>query len=470
MLWSRSLYSQAVCNNVGFLDFQEDISIGADGSVSSQSFCSDFFSALTKRALLLAASAIVAVIVNLGMRSVVGKLAEKEQHKTTEGVLKSAANKISVAQVINMLVTPIVAFGSIPGHNDGAFVRLKCIFAQASMWVKIYSSFLHFLSLVALGRSGLLGFRTLFGGEHSDVDMSMYEGGGINMLLTILLQAVGASVAELIFTWLIAAVRKKRRMKCVLQDDLDQVYKPRNFKTAERYGILKALMFVSVTVSGGFPLASYGIFFYTFVSFFTDKYVVLTDCYPPVSASPAIDTGVWKDLLGGVWLHSILSFFMYNEGSDESALVFDGNSILERIFRPVALPHAVVFFLLTVYFLLSPFMSSLRQLFAGCFGTQVYASDIPTFSAAVTRRGRIGRQSTVAGAGSQEESLYPWRGPTTYSMLEDSRYEHIFKIKPSEIAVNKMKVRLSSKMQLPSPYLRRLVPWSAGVEANAAST
>ena len=419
---------QIYCDNLGFRASRDDESIGSEREESARSYCSDYYRIAVQRKVLLVLSSIVAVAVNMGLRYAVSWLASKERHPTVDSVQASIASKLTAMQVINMMLISFVAYGKIPGVSDGLF-------------------------------------GVFFGGEFADFDQGWYAGTGTNLLLIVMLQSVGPQSFELTYSAYTWYVRKTQAKNMRLQDDLDELYEPRSFRLAERAGQLNSFLFIAISLSGGMPLCSLALVIYCGFAFAVDRFLLMKDCLVPESGGKLLDSITWRTMKWAVWLHCALSMWMFgrayliNQSSTDEAndsvgaeATKDGLRLSDRLVNRVAGPHAIFFFIITSWLigkpLLHPFVLLLR--WCNCCRPAAAAQDNPTFQEAIQRQGRLTRVSTLDPTHQQQkvpstrrvsdtEKELPWRGPTTYSMVEDERYRHVFQIQPSDIANDKIR-------------------------------
>lgn len=279
----------------------------------------------------------------------------------------------------------------------------------------------------------------------------------MNLLVIALAQSVGPHLAEIAYSIMYWIQRKRKATKCKLQEELDALYQPRQFNLAERYGQLNSFLFIAVSISAGVPVTSFLVIVYGVVGFVVDRHLLMKDCKPPESGGTWLDRTTWRTLPWAVWLHEGLAMWMFGRASEVDNLITETAGNIEeskagrRLLSPIGLPHFIIFTLLTIYLFIWPLGKPLRMIGKSFFTMwsgqkQQYSSDMPTFTDAVSRQAMLSRRNSIHAEtlSSSQKAVAPWRGPTSYSMIKDSRYNYIFRMKPSDIALSKMRGAQSS--------------------------
>lgn len=183
------------------------------------------------------------------------------------------------------------------------------------------------------GEDSLLGALKLGSGGYDDLSGSWFISVGFNLFITILCQ-VGCTVA-FPAAWVKIVdplIRWMNTRGVESQELLDEYHVLPHFLLSLRVAETMVAVFCCFVYSGGFPLLLPVGAFYSFVSYWSDKYALLRGSRkPPGMSKTAITGAVWLCPIA-IFFHCVFSLWLYGQQimvpSDWSSLVDLSSSML----------------------------------------------------------------------------------------------------------------------------------------------
>jgi len=207
--------------------------------------------------LLLALSALVVVLVNSCLNTVLVKLAIFERHSSVSAQAVSVTWKTALAQFLNTAVLTLIVNAKIDLFSENQFLQA-----------------IH-----------------LFDGLYTGFNREWYATIGASLTLTMLINALVPALIPLASAYVFNPLKRWwKNNSAVSQEQLNQLYEPPVFTLECRYGYLLNSVFVTMLYGAGLPLLYPIAAFHLFLCFAIDKYIIIRlNAQPPAYDSSLAD-------------------------------------------------------------------------------------------------------------------------------------------------------------------------------------
>ena len=382
-------------------------------------FCYDFWysETLTNAALLI--EPIFVVVINAVLQMSARVLAEVEKHTTESAHETSIATKIFVSQFINVGLIGIVVNArlahqlvTIPGITDDSVIN-----------------------------GGIL-----LSGNYVDFSTGWYKTVAPTTTLNVYLQVMSI-IGTQIGIWVYSRLSLEyNSANAVTQHDLNRLYEGPDFFLAERYGEWLALIFICLVFAGGMPSVMIALAGFTWGAYYLDRYLLFNFCAKPLLydaqlaqfALNVIPVGVIAHLATSAWMFGnahLDSYVVEDMGFSLGSWTFDpdnGFDVVGHIRRLNASGFLTVLGIIVIALLLTfaaGAYHTLRQLVHSLRGTvenELEDEGNPDFS--------IASQSSI------------FVGSRTYKVLDNFKYNKIFRSKPAGARDKRLNITLSETL------------------------
>lgn len=298
------------------------------------------------------------------------------------------------------------------------------------------------------------------GGTYFSFTRDWYASVGASYIRTLALNSVISCAVTWVTVGVLRSIRRSRRPFAITQQQLNETYIHFQFELAQRYGEQMAFIFCTLILSAGLPILIWFGCAYMILSFWSDKAFLLRVARTPVAYDNSLSTFALELLPMAAVLHFAFGTWMYSDAGTESALdllhrtigssgvagvtVDDGlrqNTDLSsqfdfrtRILKVAALPQFAALLLIVLIAALLVVLRIVRRIFgvlfaacAACCNDTGVRKEVNEIAAGLPYLSDA-RFETVDQAASSEEARVKglWQGPTSYSMVHDSRFAALF--------------------------------------------
>lgn len=245
--------------------------------------CQPWLLGLVESAAVQSSISLATAVLNIILKHLLLALAAFEKPLTYTALNSSTMQKLFVAQLVNT----------------------GCIIFMVNAWGPKY---LRDLSLVIPGIGNLL-----FRGPFDDITRGWYTVVGATLLLNMLLTSVlqgSTSVVSMMLLWV------KRRMcagRAKHQAELIQLYTNPEFPIDTKYAQLLTVVFVTMVYSAGLPLLNLFALLFMFVTFWTEKFILLWASKKPPNLKGTMAKNATELMFYAVGAHSAFAIVMYGQ-------------------------------------------------------------------------------------------------------------------------------------------------------------